>query len=132
MIGGVEPDLSLLKPRRFGVVPALLILFLAAGGTYLVFMPGPPVPKPVPQPKPTAQAPLLVTLAPPTPDAAPGWCCIERTLVETTRAACKAAKGTFSTTQAAAPAACRPASPAAPAVSSRATSGSPRGPGTGG
>jgi hypothetical protein len=118
----MEPDLSLLKPKRFGVVPALLILALVAGGSYLVFMPGPPVPKPVPQPKPTAQAPLLVTLAP-SPDAAPGWCCIEKTLVETTRAACTAAKGTFSTTQAAAPAACRAAPPTA-------TSGSPRGPGT--
>lgn len=125
----MEPDLSLLKPRRFGVVPALLILFLAAGGTYLVFMPGPPVPKPAPQPKPTAQAPLLVTLAP-TPDAAPGWCCIEKTLVETTRAACTAAKGTFSTTQAAAPAACRPASPASLATPPTMTSGSPKGPGT--
>jgi hypothetical protein len=122
----MEPDLSLLKPKRFGVVPALLILALVAGGSYLVFMPGPPVPKPAPQPKPTAQAPLLVTLAPPTPDAAPGWCCIEKTLVETTRAACTAAKGTFSTTRAAAPAACRPTSPAT------ATSGSPKGPGTGG
>ncbi len=125
----MEPDLSLLKPKRFGIVPALLILALVAGGSYLIFMPGPPVPKPVPQPKPTAQAPLLVTLAPPTPDAAPGWCCIEKTLVETTRAACTAAKGAFSTTRAAAPAACRPASPAIP---STATSGSPRGPGTGG
>ncbi len=122
----MEPDLSLLKPKRFGVVPALLILALVAGGSYLVFMPGPPVPKPVPQPKPTAQAPLLVTLAP-TPDAAPGWCCIEKTLVETTRAACTAAKGAFSTTQAAAPAACRPSAPATPPT---ATSGSPRGPGT--
>jgi len=126
----MEPDLSLLKPKRFGVVPALLILFLAAGGTYLVFMPGPPVPKPVPQPKPTAQAPLLVTLAPPTPDAAPGWCCIEKTLVETTRAACTAAKGAFSTTRAAAPAACRPAAPAAPSTPATKTSGSPKGPGT--
>ena len=125
----MEPDLSLLKPKRSGVVPALLILVLVAGGSYLVFMPGPPVPKPAPQPKPTAQAPLLVTLAPPTPAAAPGWCCIEKTLVETTRAACTAAKGTFSTTQAAAPAPCRPASPATP---STATSGSPKGPGTGG
>lgn len=123
----MEPDLSLLKPKRFGIVPALLILALVAGGTYLIFMPGPPVPKPVPQPKPTAQAPLLVTLAPPTPDAAPGWCCIEKTLVETTRAACKAAKGAFSTTQAAGSAACRPAAPSTPAT---ATSGSPRGPGT--
>jgi len=115
----MEPDLSLLKPKRFGVVPALLILALVAGGSWLVFMPGPPVPKPVPPPKPTAQAPLLVTLAS-APDAAPGWCCIEKTLVETTRAACTAAKGTFSTTRAAAPAACRPT----------ATSGSPKGPGT--
>jgi hypothetical protein len=124
----MEPDLSLLKPKRFGLVPSLVVLLLVVGGAYLVFLPGVPIPKPAPPPKPTAQAPLLVTLAP-TPEATSGWCCIERTLVETTRAACTDAKGTFAITKAAAPAACRPASPAVPATT---TSGSPKGPGTGG
>jgi hypothetical protein len=129
-----EPDLSLLEPRRFGLVPTLLILVLVLGSLWLLFLPGKHQRKPAP-PAPAPQAParpaaLLVTLI---PAAAQGWCCAGGRLSTLSRTECDAAKGVFFARQAEASAACPPGAAPAPAEGQRptATSGSPRGPGTG-
>jgi hypothetical protein len=96
-----EPDLSLLKPRGFGLIPTLLIAFLLLGGVALLyFSPPRKLPKPPPPPKP---GPLFVTVRPAADPALPndlGWCCAGATgaaprLTAAGRAACAAGKGRF-------------------------------------
>ena len=96
-----EPDLSLLKPRRFGLIPTLLIAFLFLGGIALLYV-SPPrkLPKPPPPPKP---GPLFVTVRPaadPTLPSDMGWCCADPKgpaprLTAASRSACEAGKGIF-------------------------------------
>ncbi|HEY0513330.1 MAG TPA: hypothetical protein VGH73_15580 [Thermoanaerobaculia bacterium] len=95
-MGTEDPDLSLLEPRRWGLVPTLLILVFIVGGAWLLWVSPPTVyPKP---PKPTkqtaAKVPLYVSLV---PAAAEGWCCegSPPALSPASRAACEARHGTF-------------------------------------
>jgi hypothetical protein len=125
-----EPDLSLLKPRRFGLIPTLLIAFLFLGGIALLYV-SPPrkLPKPPPPPKP---GPLFVTVRPAADPTDPGWCCADPKgpaprLTAAGRAACEAERGIFFEQEDQARRSCVPAAASGPT----ATSGSPRGPGKG-
>jgi len=129
-----EPDLSLLKPKRWGIVPTLLVaLLVLVSAAVLYTAPPRKLPKPPPPPKP---GPLFVTVRPAAdpvlPSALPadrGWCCAglqgsAPRLTAASRSACEAGKGTFFAIEDQARQACGPAA-------STATSGSPRGRGKG-
>jgi hypothetical protein len=122
-----RPDIDeLFKPKRFRILPALVILGLCVFGIWMMTL-GPKTPPPrnlppfkiIPPPGRSAppRPPFTVTLMPPQ-----GWCCAGGTkLSETSRTACETAKGVFFETEEQARTSCAPT----------ATSGSPRGPGKG-
>ena len=128
----MEPNLDLLRPpKRFRLLPVLVIAAICAFGLWLMNLgSGAPPPrrapaKPVPvQPAPAKAVPagpLFVTVLPPQ-----GWCCAERTkLAESSRTSCETAKGVFFEKEEEARAACRAGKPAT------APPGSPRGRGRG-
>jgi hypothetical protein len=110
----VEPDLSLLESRRWGIVPKLLIAFLCIFSAAMLYFSPPRAPRkwPVDRPRPAAPAPpLYVTLAPAAAEseasAAPGWCCAGRRISAASRAACDSAKGVFFAGEAEARKGCR-------------------------
>ena len=126
-----RPDIDeLFKPKRFRILPALVILGLCVFGFWLMNAgPKKPIPRNLPpfkivppphaaqtQPSPKAAPPFTVTLMPPQ-----GWCCAGGKLSETNRATCDDAKGVYFQSEKQARAACSPT----------AKSGSPRGPGKG-
>ncbi len=116
----MEPDLSLLEHKRSNLVPILLVVTLCGLGiAALVFSPPTKPRKPAPpDPVPAAaRAPLYVTVVPATDD---GWCCTAGQLAAATRARCTAAGATFFADEAEGRKGCPTA-----------TSGSPRGRGTG-
>jgi hypothetical protein len=122
-----RPDIDeLFKPKRFRILPVLVILGLCVLGFWLMTL-GPKTPPPrhlppfkiIPPPGRTAappRPPFTVTLMPPQ-----GWCCAGTKLSETNRTTCEAEKGVFFGTEAEARASCGP----------KAKSGSPKGPGKG-
>jgi hypothetical protein len=123
-----RPDIDeLFKPKRFRILPVLVILGLCVFGFWLMTLgPKTPIPRklppfkivPPPQaaPAPKAAPPFTVTLMPPQ-----GWCCSGGKLSETNRATCDDEKGNFFETEDAARKGCGPT----------AMSGSPKGPGKG-
>ena len=127
-----RPDIDeLFKPKRFRILPVLVILGLCVLGFWLMNAgPKKPIPRNLPpfkiipatQPaqsvrKTAAPPPFTVTLMPPQ-----GWCCAGGTkLLETNRTTCDSEKGVFFQTEEEARKGCR----------STAKSGSPKGPGKG-
>jgi hypothetical protein len=126
-----RPDIDeLFKPKRFRILPVLMILGLCVLGFWLMNL-GPKKPPPrkfppfkvIPPTQPAQPArkaaapPFTVTLMPPQ-----GWCCAGGAkLLETNRTTCESEKGVFFQTEAEARKGCRPT----------AKSGSPKGPGKG-
>jgi hypothetical protein len=127
-----RPDIDeLLRPKRFRVLPVLVILGLCVFGFWLMSLgPSKPIPRNLPpfkiipprQPAPSARKaaappPFTVTLMPPQ-----GWCCAGGKLSEVNRRTCEEdTRGTFFQTEEEARKGCGPT----------ARSGSPRGPGRG-
>lgn len=124
-----RPDIDeLFKPKRFRILPVLVILGLCALGVWLMNAgPSKPIPRKLPPfkiipPKnapaaPKAAPPFTVTLMPPQ-----GWCCSAGgKLSETNRTTCEGDKGVYFATEDEARKGCK----------ATATSGSPRGPGKG-
>jgi hypothetical protein len=125
-----RPDIDeLFKPKRFRILPVLVILGLCVLGFWLMTLgPKTPPPRHLPpfkiigparpaQPAKAAPPPFTVTLMPPQ-----GWCCAGGTkLLETNRATCESEQGVFFQTEEAARKGC----------GTTAKSGSPKGPGKG-
>jgi hypothetical protein len=117
----MEPDLSLLEPKRSNLVPILLVVTLCVLGIAALVLSPPTKPRKLPPAPPAppaaARTPLYVTVVPATDD---GWCCTAGQLSAATRARCTAAAGTFFASEAEGRKGC-------PTTKS----GSPRGRGTG-
>jgi hypothetical protein len=102
----VEPDFSLLEPKRGYLVPILLVATLIVLGIAALVLSPPRKPRklpPEPPPPPAAaRGPLMVSLLPADPGAAPGWCCAGGKVAAGARADCDAGRGVFFTAEKAA------------------------------
>jgi hypothetical protein len=114
----MEPNLDdLFRPKRFRLMPVLVILGLCIFGAWMLWPSSHPhrIPRPAPQPvKRAAPPPLYVTVV---PEEDSGWCCLAGKVSAASRSACK---GSFFDTEEEAKRLC-PTTP----------SGSPRGRGRG-
>jgi hypothetical protein len=112
----MEPNVDLLRPKRFRLQHVIVILGLCVFAIWMLWPSSRPhhPPRPAPPVAKPAVPPLYVSVV---PEENPGWCCVAGKVSAASRAACK---GTFFTRQEEAKRLC----PTAP-------SGSPRGRGTG-